>query len=113
LNGDAAQALVAGPQFSSRGRSRGGEQVDIDISGATPEQGVAIDKAEHVQISGDEGAWQVRQGAQYGFAPAEISRCKFSDDDGLNHAVFFIMSGSGLEIIIESSSVAVLAGTES
>jgi hypothetical protein len=69
LNGDAMQALVARPQFRSCRQPHGSEQVDIDVSGGAPEQGVVIDEMQHLRIRGNDGSRQVRQGVQHGLSP--------------------------------------------
>jgi hypothetical protein len=61
--------------------------VDIDISDATAEQSVAIDKVQHFPVCGDDGSGQVRQRLQHGPALSEGAQGEFPDNEGMrqNH----------------------------
>src|SRR5260370_24871415 len=88
LSREAPQPLVVRPQLRSFGQSRRGEQMDVDISDAAPEQGVAIDEMQDLRICGDARARQVRHGVQHGLALTQIAQSEFADDEGVgqNHS---------------------------
>ena len=52
-------SAIARPQCGARGKSRGRQQVGVDIPDAAPEQHLTIDQAEHFLIRGDDRLRQV------------------------------------------------------
>src|ERR1700681_2950716 len=61
---DALQPFVMGPQCRSRGQPDRSEQMDIDVADAAPKQMVAADEVQDLDIGGDAGLGQIRQGIQ-------------------------------------------------
>src|SRR5271165_656789 len=77
------QPSVGGPRLGAARQSRRGEQVDVDMADAAPEQGVTITEAEDFRVRGDYGGRQVQEGGQDGLTLAEDAQRKFADDQGV------------------------------
>ncbi len=88
FDGDGVQPLIVCPQLRPRCQPNRGEEMDIVISDATPEQGVANDEMQNFRVGCDDGMGQVRQGAQHHLSLTQIAQGEFADDKRMaqNHS---------------------------
>jgi len=78
------QPFIVGPQCRSVGQLSRCKQVGIDVTDAAPEQMLASDGVQHLDIGGDAGLGQIRQGVQDDGALTEIAESELAKDKGVH-----------------------------